>query len=56
MSATTDGFITDQEELEAHLISSEGQSLFKSFRNLREELSGDPRGLEVKNEGLGIRS
>lgn len=57
VSVTTDGFITDIRDLEKKLLKEGVEStIFKSFKSMRLELSGDDTGLEVKHEGVGIIS
>ena len=51
VSVTTDGFITNIEDLES-LIST--NYLFSEFRSIRKFLSEDGVGLEVKSSGKGI--
>jgi hypothetical protein len=53
VSVTTDGFITNINNLESKL---KGNLLLTEFNKLREELSGDDTGLEIKNYGKGIIS
>ena len=55
VSVTTDGFITNIEDLEAKLIDN-SNSLMKEFKILRADLSGNDLGLELKNSGKGIIS
>jgi hypothetical protein len=57
VSVTTDGFITDIPDLENSLLGSikaSEFSLLKEYRSIREHLSGNPSGLEVKNEKRGF--
>ena len=60
VSVTTDGFITNIEDLENRLLSLniEDRPLFTKYRALRLDLSGesDSNALEVKKEGKGIIS
>lgn len=58
VSVTTDGFITDLENLEWKLmrLPSEKIPLLTLFRSLREELHDNPQALEVKHSGIGIVS
>lgn len=58
VSCTTDGFVTDIKDLENALIKNCNKSnvLFKDFRKIRNGLSTDPTGLEIKHEGKGIIS
>lgn len=52
---TTDGFITDIEDLERKIAASK-RPLLNEYSRLREELSGDLTALEVKNKGRGVIS
>ena len=57
ISATTDGFLTDVEDLEEKLLVLSNIDCLKLFREVRKELSGDVRALEVKHhEKQGIMS
>lgn len=58
VSVTTDGFVTDIPDLEMKVQSLKGESksLLHEYKLLREELSGDPTGLELKHSGPGIIS
>lgn len=56
VSVTTDGFITNINDLEGRVLAVEGNSLVKSVRRIRMYLSGDPTCLEKKHEGKGIMS
>jgi hypothetical protein len=59
VSVTTDGFITNIENLEDKIMSKinpKDFSLLKEFSRLREELSGNPEALELKRSGQGIIS
>lgn len=65
VSVTTDGFITDAPDLESCILNkankasenpSEALSLLKEYRKMREILSGDPMGLELKTQGKNIMS
>lgn len=51
VSVTTDGFITNLPHLEGKISTN---YLFSEYKKIREVLSGDDTGLEVKNEGRGI--
>ena len=51
VSVTTDGFITNLCNLESKL---EGKYLVSEYKKIREMLSNDNTGLELKNEGKGI--
>jgi hypothetical protein len=57
VSATTDGFITDINDLEYKILSSQLTcTLLKEYRVIRNELSGDASSLELKSSGKGIIS
>jgi hypothetical protein len=56
VSCTTDGFVTDVGNLEEKILLLDGDSLLKRYRSIRNELSGDYTGLELKHEGKGITS
>ena len=56
VSVTTDGFITNLENLEDLIIDKGNSFVFKEYKKMRESLSGNDRGLETKNEGIGIIS
>lgn len=59
VSVTTDGIITDVENLEETILKSlppEETVMLRKFRELRESLSGDSTALEVKTQGKGILS
>lgn len=63
VSVTTDGFITDIDELEKRILDAPGISksskeitLLNEYRKMREVLSGDPSGLEIKGEGCSLMS
>lgn len=51
MSVTTDGFITDIENLESKI---EGSYLLSKYKVIRNDLSGNDQGLELKSEGVGV--
>ena len=51
VSVTTDGFITNVGQLESKLSEN---YLFSEFKSIREELSQNNQGLELKNSGRGI--
>jgi hypothetical protein len=53
VSVTTDGFITNINDLESKLKDN---FLLTEFKKLREELSDNDIGLEIKNYGKGIIS
>lgn len=55
VSVTTDGFITDLENIEKIMVG-EKSLLFNTFKELRERLSGDNTGLELKTSGKGVIS
>lgn len=48
---TTDGFITDVNELESKIS---GKLLLSNYKKIRNELSGDSTGLELKSSGVGV--
>ena len=54
ISVTTDGFITDIKDLEGKMTGNNKYFLFNQFKTLREEISGNNSGLEIKHEGAGI--
>lgn len=62
VSVTTDGFITDISDLETKALDiikrdKNGRIyLLNSIRELRSQLSNDPKALELKSEGYGIIS
>lgn len=58
VSVTTDGFITNIEDLENRILENDSLSslLLRSFRFIREDLSGESVGLEMKHSGRGILS
>lgn len=59
VSVTTDGFITNLENLEKIIIIGDTQnefSLFKEYKRMRFILSGKDEGLELKKTGKGIIS
>jgi hypothetical protein len=59
VSVTTDGFITDIEELEKRLLAlpETERPLLTRYRSLRQELGGkDESALELKKNGVGIIS
>jgi len=51
VSVTTDGFITNVDQLESKIS---GNFLFKEFKKIRKLLSCDDTGLELKSSGVGI--
>ena len=58
VSVTTDGFITDLEDLESKILSNSKciTNLISSYRGIREYLSGNNAAFELKSKGLGIIS
>jgi hypothetical protein len=58
VSVTTDGFISNLQVLESKLMSipAKDTRLLRKYRELREKLSGQADGLEIKSEGKGIIS
>jgi hypothetical protein len=61
VSVTTDGFITDIDELESKIMNLQDtekhvKSLLKEYRKLRKYLSSSSEGLEVKKSGKDILS
>lgn len=59
ISVTTDGFITDVENLEDKLLALEGEdiTLLKYYRIIRQMLSNNPAAFELKKvETSGILS
>ena len=60
VSATTDGFITDIENLENVVLKSKKRGLSKTFLNLyrdtRTTLCGKPDALELKSSVKGLLS
>lgn len=61
VSVTTDGFITDIEDLESKIMNLQDnekhvKSLLKEYRKLRKYLSSSVEGLEVKKSGKDIMS
>jgi hypothetical protein len=51
VSVTTDGFITNQADVESKVSD---KFLFSEFKKIRIELTGENSGLEQKNAGKGI--
>jgi hypothetical protein len=51
VSVTTDGFITDIDELEGQISNN---YLLQEYKKIRYELSNDNTALEMKSKGLGI--
>jgi len=51
VSVTTDGFITNIENLEERISN---QFLLSEYKKIRYELSNDNTALELKSKGLGI--
>jgi len=56
VSVTTDGFITNLEDLENLILEKCDCFIFKEFKKMRELLSGSDKGLEIKTNGVGIIS
>lgn len=61
ISATTDGFITDVEDLENKILDlqqkeKKSRSLLREYKNLRNFLSSNTDGLEIKKSGKDILS
>jgi len=58
VSVTTDGFITDIEDLENKIINLKGRSktLIGEYKKMRLDLLNDDAALEVKKSGKGIIS
>jgi len=58
VSTTTDGFITDIEDLESKIINLKGRSktLIGEYKKMRLDLLNDDTALEVKKSGKGIIS
>ena len=58
VSVTTDGFITNIENLEEKLMNLPDSKieLLNIYKNSRGDLSGNSTGLEIKKEGIGIMS
>lgn len=55
VSVTTDGFITDVENLEAKMSNALKKSvLMNEYQGIRAELSGERAGLELKSSGVGV--
>jgi hypothetical protein len=56
VACTTDGFVTDIENLEQQIIDNFQlkDSLLNDYKNIRQTLSGDPSALEVKTSVKGI--
>jgi hypothetical protein len=51
VNVTTDGYITNLDQLEEKIS---GKFLFSEFKKIRMLLSNNNTGLELKKEGLGI--
>ena len=51
VSVTTDGFITNVLDLESKISSG---FLLSEYKEIRNDLSGDSTGLEVKSFGCGV--
>jgi hypothetical protein len=51
VSVTTDGFITDVVDLELKMA---GSYLLSNYKVIRNDLSGNDQGLELKSEGIGV--
>jgi hypothetical protein len=58
VSVTTDGFITNVENLETKLLELPMSETFllRKYRDLRTDLSGVSDGLEIKSGGKGVIS
>jgi hypothetical protein len=58
VSVTTDGFITDIEDLENKIINlkGRGKTLIGEYKKMRKDLLNDDAALEVKKSGKGIIS
>lgn len=58
VSVTTDGFMTNLENVEDLILNNKSLNsyLLKSYRYIREILSNEGVGLELKNSGVGIIS
>jgi hypothetical protein len=58
VSVTTDGFITDLDNLEDKILDLplDQRPLFNKYRGLRLELADEPLSLEVKKSGPGVLS
>jgi hypothetical protein len=58
VSVTTDGFITNMDNIEDRILkdSSLNSYLLKSYRYIRNILSREVIALELKNSGKGIMS
>jgi hypothetical protein len=58
VSVTTDGFITDLENLESKLntLPETDRPLLLKYQSLRKELSNCPEALEIKSSSLGVIS
>ena len=55
VSCTTDGFVTDIEDLEKKILALGHKNTFlEQYRAVRLKLSGDPSGLEVKTSVKGL--
>jgi hypothetical protein len=53
VSVTTDGFITNIDDLESKISKN---YLFSEYKTIRKLLSDDATGLELKHSGKGILS
>lgn len=58
VSVTTDGFLTDLDRLEEKLLKLDQSQipLLLKYRELRQDLCGNPSALEIKHSGKGIIS
>ena len=58
VSVTTDGFITDLDDLETKLLTLQEDKtvLLRKYRSLRRNISGDASALEIKSCGEGVIS
>jgi hypothetical protein len=58
VSVTTDGFITDIQNLEEKILALKGRdkSLIQEYKDLRKDLLNDDTSLEIKKFGKGIVS
>lgn len=56
VSVTTDGFITNLDNLEDRILSNKqlNSFLLQSYNKVRNELSGNPNALELKTSDVGI--
>lgn len=58
VSVTTDGFITNIDDLEYKIVRGVNcvNTLLKQYAEIRKQLSGDETSLELKTSGKGIIS